>query len=277
MERLLLGALVVVFIILIFLKMKLCTDGKTAPEYRLGNIIGYWYTHHHFGQARENYKVLAEPHHGTFAKFLIDHEPRHKVPDQNKNVLKDDDWWWDDLNSYKKIYPHFNNSLRQAFESFEGWNMKDGAQPNTCVVHLRVGDFLDESSRRLNVEKMIRATDKLPRTPEKFEILNGGKFHANTSETSLSIQKQSDAVIDDLVAKLQEKFPNSQILKIESENADHDFYRMVTAPMLLTGLGSFATMAAAINKNFRLTSGDSVRGGKQGNSELMYENWFTYT
>ena len=75
------------------------------------------------------------------------------------------------------------------------------------------------------------------------------------------------------------KFPQAEIIQIESENTDKDFYRAVHAPMLITGTGSFAIMATIANNNFRLTP--TVNRLDQGintiiPSENIYENWYTY-
>lgn len=271
MDDAILIVFIIVLVVLILFKRSEFLD-TTAPDYRLGNIIGHWYTENNMGKANESVRALAEPHKGTFANFLIDYKATHLVPNPNKNVFNDN-YWWDSMDSYKRLFPHLNISLRNAFKSFNGWDFNESIDPNTCVVHMRVGDFLKDANRTMKVDEIIKATDKLPRKPDVFEVLNGGKLH----ETNAESKKASEDIINDLVAKLKAKFPNAQVNKIESENADHDFYRMVKAPMLLGGLGSFVTMAAAINENFRLTPGFSIKDGRTNNKEeLLYENWFTY-
>jgi hypothetical protein len=250
----------------------------TAPGYRIGNIIGFWYTRNHHDKSLENPYEMAAGHTGTFAEHLLKVKASHLVDDSMKNVMTDDPFWWDQMDAYKKLAPQFNVSLRNAIQSFKGWDFTDAIDPNACVVHMRTGDFLKENDRTMQVDELIKASDRLPREPSVFDVLNGGKSHDDKNESSSDIKTKSDAVIDELISKLQTKFPNSRVNKIESENADKDFYRMVHAPMLLTGLGSFATMAAAANTNFRLTPAFSVRSGGRNNvkADNICENWFTY-
>lgn len=253
---------------------------KTKGGYRLGNIIGFWYTEGIHGGSIDNvHEMSGAKDEGTFAKFLVNTKPIKLLSVTKGAVLKDDPWWWDNVENYKNIYPEFNESLRYAINNFKDWEFKDLIAPNTCVVHLRVGDFTSDSDRLMKVDEIVKATDKLPNIPDVFEILNGGKFHEGDKPlASKDVQDRSDKIIDELFNKIKTKFPNSKVVKIESENADHDFYRMVHAPMLLTGLGSFASMAAAANKNFRLTPGFSLKpGGRNDVKESnIYEQWFTY-
>lgn len=277
MEEAIIIILLIIVVVLILWRRDSFFVEKTAPVYRVGNIIGFWYTENHFEKALESVKDMAGPHDGTFSKFLIDHKASSKAP--NPDILKNDNYWWDNLDAYKTVYPHFNISLRNAVDSYNEWGFTDTIGPNTCVVHMRVGDFLKNKDRTMTVDEIVKATDKLPRIPDTFEVMNGGKLHEDFLEKSTDgIRINSEEIIGSLVDRLKDKYPNSTVKTIESENADHDFYRMVKAPMLITGLGSFATMAAAANENFRLTPGFSLRenGRKNAKEENVYENWFTY-
>jgi hypothetical protein len=249
---------------------------KTNGSYRLGNIVGFWYTEGHDVRAFEDFRSIARGHDGTFGAFLKDHDPTERVNDPN--VLTNEPYWWDRPDTYRKIYPQFNNSLRAAIKAYKGWEFSDVIGPDTCVIHLRLGDFLELSERTVNIDEIVRVTDKLPRDPAVFEVLNGGKFHKDGRDSSsIDMQMKTDKIIDDMCSKIKEKYPNAQVNKIESENADKDFYRMAHAPMLITGLGSFATMAAAANENFRLSPGFTPNGGRnKGIEETLYEQWLTY-
>jgi hypothetical protein len=276
-EYVIIGLLLFVIFIIYFRNISFLE--RTKGSYRVGNLIGFWYTEAVHGNSLEDPKSIAgADHDGTFAKFLVNSEPKQLTSEEKGKVLKKH-WWWDDVEHYKDVYPEFNETLRHAIDEFKDWEFTDTIGPNTCVVHLRVGDFTNDSNRTMTVDEIVKATDKLPRVPEVFEILNGGKFHEDhLTSASDKIQKRSEGIIDELFNKIKSKFPNSKVVKIESENADHDFYRMVKAPMLLAGLGSFASMAAAANKNFRLTPGFSLRPGGRDNAKEynIYEQWFTY-
>jgi hypothetical protein len=267
----------IIIIIILFILLRKVSFYETSNNYRIGNIIGFWYTHSHFGESHEPLDALCAPHGNTFAEFLLKNRAGDLAESESSKILKDDKYWWDDLENYKKIYPSFNNSLRRAIEDFRGWDSIETA-PNTCVVHFRVGDFLDSKTRRMEVHEIVDAMDKLPSVPDKFEILNGGKLHnENNANTTDELLKKSDDMLNDLKSKIKSKFPNSDVVIIDSKNADSDFYRMVKAPMLVTGLGSFATMAAAANENFRLTPGFTVisRENKHKDGKI-YEKWVVY-
>jgi hypothetical protein len=270
--------LLILLVLIIILVARTSFLEKTRGSYRLGNIVGFWYTDGHEDvRVYEDFRAMSHGHDGTFGAFLKDYRPTERVDDPN--VLTDEPYWWDRPDTYRKIYPQFNKSLRAAIKEYKGWEFSDVIGPDTCVIHMRLGDFLEVSDRTMNVDEIVRATDKLPRDPAVFEILNGGKFHQHDNDSSsVDVQKQSDKIIDDLCSKIKEKYPNTQVNKIESENADKDFYRMVHAPMLITGLGSFATMATAANENFRLSPGFTLRAGGRDNAteETLYEQWLTY-
>ena len=136
--------------------------------------------------------------------------------------------------------------------------------------------MLATNSAEFKVQYILDATDKLPRTPDRFEILNGGKFHDH-----LGLIGRSEALLNELVDGLRKKFPDAVVAKIESHNADFDFYRMVKAPMLITGVGSFAILAAVASENFRLTPAlsqvDFYDRKYIIEPENVYDDWYTYS
>jgi hypothetical protein len=169
------------------------------------------------------------------------------------------------------MYPNFNSSLRDEMRSYTGWE-KCTLAPDTCVVHVRVGDFVGERTI-LPVDEIVTATDNLPRIPTRIDILNGGIGHNKPSQDLI---EKSNSILDELERKLKDKYPIATVTRIQDTTPDADFWRMVNAPMLLTGHGSFATMACAANENFRLSSGVSIYNKDVRNVGRVYENWYTY-
>lgn len=253
---------------------------RQEVDYRLGNIIDAWYGQRHVPRRKAcSFDFMTHRNHETFGKFLAAHEPIALVADvqmESKFCGDARSWWWCyDYANYKAVFPYFNQSIRHAISSFEPFGSLPAASTaDTCVVHFRVGDFINESV--MHVSDLVEAaTALLPRKPDKFEILNGGRHFRSTA----AIKQKSDAVLSALATGLQDAFPDATVEKIQSDNADADFYRMVTAPMLLTGPGSFAICAAAANKNYRLTPAlANLNFPKRGTIEpqCVYEDWHTY-
>ena len=248
---------------------------RIEVDYRLGNILDAWYGQAHVAVRNAcNFTSMTRENTGTFGKFLVDFPPTHLVPDPSRLFLEDAaNWWWTyDYDNHVSVYPYFTDSLRAALAAYFG----DGVpvEANTCVIHYRVGDFLKEKTT-LSVECLVAAIDKFENTPTRFEILNGGAKFRATPE----LEQMSHDVLSTLKVLLQEKYPSASIILIESDNADADFMRMVNAPMLLTGPGSFAVMAAAANRNERLTPAiKNINFPCSGPipSARIYEKWSTY-
>lgn len=103
---------------------------STENSYRIGNIIGYWYIHSHFGESPENLENLCAPHKNTFAEFLAKNKSKDLFENSEVNFIKSN-CWWDEIENYKKLYPKFNNSLRKAIKSFKGWEHIDRPDKDT--------------------------------------------------------------------------------------------------------------------------------------------------
>ena len=246
------------------------------PSYRLGNIIEAWYGQHHVPKRdQESVSSMTRNFPGTFGKFLDTYTPSDLVQDPSPKFLDEAEhsYWWGSMENQKSVHPWFGLSLRSAIRKFF---RDDIIRPDTCVIHLRVGDMLATNSSEFKVEYILNATDKLPRTPKHFEILNGGKFHDH-----LGLIHRSEELLTELMNGIQKKFPTATVTKIESHNADLDFYRMVKAPMLITGVGSFAILAAVANENFRLTPAlsqvDYYNRKYIIEPENIHDGWYTYS
>ena len=168
----------------------------------------------------------------------------------------------------RKLLPSLQDTFRAALDTFRpGWPPSllpnDPCANATCVVHYRVGD-LATIGAPLPDAVAEAATDFDP-APRCFILLNGGANHyckpgqrlqedhlaqrAATSDCGASRSQQ-------LVEELRQRFPQAEI-RHESGSADDDFLRAVRAPMLLTGVGSFAMhMAIAARGQVRTPACD---------------------
>ena len=265
-ENVILFVLIVLIVIIFFRVYSNFTAEKT--NYSLGNIIGKSYIGEHWAI------VDANGHDGKFGHFLA-HRQKLTNPE-----AKGPESWWDNNENYVTFYPEFNENLRNEINEYKDWKItSQPTTPDTCVVHMRVGDFLtDQGNRKMEPDLIVKALSKLPRVPDRIELLNGGVFHTASGDDE-ERNKKSLEILENLEKSIKDKFPNSEVVKIDNSIPDSDFYRMVNAPMLVTGLGSFATMAAAANKNFRLTPeftiNDKDRNARP--ARRLLEDWYTYT
>jgi hypothetical protein len=287
--------LIILFIVILFSTLFITLTrvekflDKISGAYSLGNIIVLWYYNAYVSEETYNktprdfnYVTATQLVEGlddrTFGKYITTTTPYPQLPSVPDIFLsKSNLWWWDSYDNIKAVYPYFTDALRFAIASFNDWEFTDTIQEDTCVIHMRLGDFLSVSSQPVKISDMIAALDRLPKNPKKFEILNGGKFHF-TNEDSL---KKTNEILDSLEKGIHNKFPDAEIVQIDSENADKDFYRAVKAPMLVTSTGSFAIMAAVANKNFRLTPALKILDQTANTSHIIpseniYEDWYTY-
>jgi hypothetical protein len=248
------------------------------PSYRLGNVIEAWYGQHHVQKRdQESVSSMTRNFPGTFGKFLDTCVPSNLVQNPTPKFLDEAEhsFWWGLMENQKSVHPWFGQSIRSAIREFFQNDVCTHTS-NTCVIHVRVGDMLAANSSEFKVQYILDATDKLPRIPDCFEILNGGKFHDH-----LGLIGRSETLLTELANGIHKKFPDATVTKIESHNADLDFYRMIKAPMLITGVGSFAILAAVANENFRLTPALSQMGFYNRKylikPENVYDGWHTYS
>lgn len=240
-----------------------------STRYSLGNVIGHIYKYRYGIKPIENPFHLTKNHKGKFGHFITHEYKGIMEPFDDDSFLREK-WWFDEPKMYRLAHPNFTKWLRDAVSQYKGW--KDPELSNTCVIHFRVGDFLIEN-RHITPEIFVEKLDRLPNIPDTFQILNSGTFHVDYMPHNKS---DSIRILEDLRDRIKEKFPQS-IVEFVNGTPDEDFYRMIQAPMLVTSVGSFATMAACANENYRLTpsfgSLSTVRDVEIGN---VFENWETY-
>lgn len=248
---------------------------RMEDDYRLGNIIDAWFGRAHVVRRKAcGFEDMLGRSHGTFGNFLGTYEPRFLIEAPPAHFLKcAGEWWWCYfIENVTAVYPTFNDALRDAIRAYG--RCIEPSSPGTCVIHMRVGDYLHHAAR-IGIDDILHASSLLRATPERFEIVNGGKRFRASSE----LLATSETLLRDLCTALRGRFPEAVVELVDSDNADTDFFRMVMAPMLITGAGSFAICAAAANRNQRLTPAlrnlNFVHEGGVEPSHL-YEEWSTY-
>lgn len=219
-------------------------------SYRLGNTLNIWFSMAHVHIPFDNIETMNSDYDNTFASFLTSYPVKYRYMGEDVSFLND--YWFAKLDLLKMVYNEFRKSTWHAINDyFRPVNMF--TDTNTCVIHLRLGDFL-VTEKQFPYSSLINALDSLPQKPTTIQILGGGKthFHPGPSGIIPDIVKKSEHIYDILKSETQKKFPESHVEIIYETDPDNDFYRMVHAPMLVTGIGSFAILAAMLNNNFRL-------------------------
>lgn len=258
--------------------------------YSLGNIIVHWF---YRCNVKEEEHANSEPYieteageltggsnnDETFGQFLKSTVPFRllvHVPPRFRETR----WWFLSYERILDVIDPITESLRFALHEFASRRglVKDDNDLDTCVIHLRLGDFFQFTGGFIvSPLDVIRALSKLPRIPKHFEILNSGLFH-NTDAIMQSMTTQTLSLLEDTLTAM---YPDATVHFIRDTSVDDDFYRAVNAPMLVTGLGSFAMTAAIANRNFRLTPAlsklnqDATRDHRVAERKVS-EGWYTY-
>lgn len=248
------------------------------PSYRLGNAIDAWYGQYHVPKRdQQSLRDMTLMYTGTFGHFLNTYKPKKLVHNPTQKFLDDAEhgFWWESLENIRSTSPYFGESLKDAIDTYFGPKHLDIPETGTCIIHMRVGDMFAASRSEFQVDFIVDATDKLPERPKRFEILNGGRYHDH-----LGLLERSNNSLENLMNRLKIKFPESEVVFFESHNADYEFFRMVHAPMLITGVGSFSVLAALVNTNFRLSPALSCFAGYDVKHVItpgiISESWYTY-
>lgn len=254
--------------------------------YRLGNYIDLWYDNTNiFTHCMNRLHTLDMKIEG-FKAYLSTHQPiQYKSPQRFRTSLKM--WkrgianinthhlyfWCYDYTQYQRLYPHFNVSLRHAVSNYFG--NKQVVDKSTCVVHYRVGDALCHGEGIWPINKVFDCVKECfhkYRHLKNIIIMDGGKHHQQ------NCSKNQENRLN--VFRIKLKQLGIPIIPNQGTNADEDFLQMIQSSVLITGVGSFASMAAAANPNIRYTPNlFNILGERvdiPGNVNHVYENWYTY-
>ena len=93
---------------------------------------------------------------------------------------------------------------------------------------------------------------------DTIEIMDGGQSHhpivmnegiVNYKKSLFrEDEKTSGKIYNDFYNNLKSEFKNMKIIKSQKGTTDEDFFRMVSAPILITGGGSYALASAIASK-----------------------------
>lgn len=277
---------VIVYIIIILLLVTINVLIKlNRKHYRLGNYIDLWYDEPNIFTFFMNRILLMNIEIEGFAKYLSENKPiQYKKPQRFETCMKM--WqnnianmkslhlyfWCYDYIQYQYLYPSFNVSLRHAISNYFGTQRL--IDPSICVVHYRVGDALCHGKGIWSVEKVLQCIElcfKKYKHLTHLMLMDGGKNHFDTCMIKYDPMIDFKSRIHDLGIRI---IPN------QGKSADEDFIQMVQASVLITGVGSFACMAAAANENVRYTPnlfnilGERI--DRKGSVHHIYEHWYTY-
>lgn len=142
----------------------------------------------------------------------------------------------------------------------------------TCVVHVRVGDFVAElrDVARLHADDatlaaaLVEAARSFAPAPERFELLESGSSHKCAGGGARCGAHLLAAVARALAAA----FPAAPVAAVRLSTPDEDFARAARAPMLLVGMGgTFATFAAAVNRG-QVRSPECVISGAMQSGDM---------
>ena len=172
------------------------------------------------------------------------------------------------------------------------------------VVHYRVGDMLLAAEREsvISPASVARAVAELQ--PSVVELLDGGTQHLDfggraagegdearaatkcASEAAvgcgeLGIMTNSSVEFTQLlVDAIAAAAPGATVVRSPKRSVDADLYRMVHAPMLVTGIGSYAIAGAVAGyaKAIRTPAAWDLMKPEFGmrHSQALAENWQTY-
>jgi len=240
-------------------------------NYRLGNIIDNWYSKEYNNKKIFDFNFMININ-NSFGKFLQYNAPKYLNNSPSTHLLSCANWYWIyDYIAIKDMYPDFNNSLRHAIDDYFTQKIiietlpviNTNTNTNTCVIYLETSSYI------IDINILLHTITTFSNIPDQFDIL-----------TDITIEKGSkeQIYIYNMKSELKIKYPNAKINIINSNSVDEDFYRMITAKMLLTGTGSLSIAAAAANIHERRTPEfKNINHSKNTTTSLqVYENWYTY-
>ena len=237
-------------------------EGK-FESHRLGNVIDMWYFSNfkEFGDKKiSDINNFDTRKNDCFSYFLLKNKNIYKKPGDLNLVGYWPIYYYQNI---IKCIHNFESNLRSAMEEYDKLNngilFSQKFKGNKhCVIHYRLGDVVTLGDV-IDYKNIIDVIRDLEDEIDTIEIMDGGKNHHpvrlaqgfNTFKKSLLREdvKNSDIIYNNFYSDLIDTFPNMKIIKSEKKSADEDFYRMSSAPILITGAGSYAMASAIAGKS----------------------------
>lgn len=164
-----------------------------------------------------------------------------------------------------------------------------------CVVHYRVGDFVEYASQFsegddgfsiVSPKSVAVAMASFYPSPLTVEILNSGASHfedtlmSNHSQSREDIEKaKSWRALQKLKDAISEALPDARVSMSFNGTPDEDWFKLSKAPLAVISMGSFGLSAVMAGMNNQVRSPATwhlldVSG--QGESTQIRSGWITY-
>lgn len=228
----------------------------------------------------QNYNILSFLYYKLKNKYHIKNNYSKNDIVFIKNYIENYGWSFYDYKIIKLIYYDFRNNFKSVIKEY----MKNNNISSTkfkkghCLLHFRVGDFIKINSNINSLTKLIDAFDYISEKIEIIEIMNSGKtYRSNYFDSYIILLKIKNL--------LKIKFKNTKIIFNNNfNNSDLDLIYMIQAPILVTGPGSFATIANILSdahikispasKSLLYPNKGQIQSGIF--IENDYSNWYLY-
>jgi hypothetical protein len=161
-----------------------------------------------------------------------------------------------------------------------------------CVVHYRVGDYLENeflqvtNFRWINPKSVASAVASFTPQPETIEILGGGKDWASSGGVGVAPNKKtvrkSVDILDNLRVALEGQLPSARVIMSTNGSADEDWFKIATSPMVVLGPASSFGLTAAmagVNNKVRSANPYDIQVHKHirlGSPTHIRPGWTTY-
>ena len=295
---LIISLLILVFCIYAYSVHNKNTLDGTFESYRLGNAIDLWYFSNFENLSKRKSKELSSfptKKNNCFSYHLINNRSLINKP---KNIDLKGEWPIYYYDNITKCLDNFQFNLKQMMSRYDSLN--DGKlfsqnfnSDKHCIIHYRLGDVVTLGDA-INYTSIINVIEELKEKIDTIEILDGGQNHHPIQVVDgvkvfakgllRSDVSTSSKIYNDFYKSLNDKFPNINVIKSEKRTSDEDFFRMVSAPILITAAGSYAIAAAIAgdSKIIRTPSCKDLDHPKYGCLEKdiqldkKYCDWKTY-
>ena len=248
--------------------------------HRLGNCLDAWY----FGSLGSEVRKGEFRHmrglsdRASLGQFLTLDDALARQIDEGSRaelVKRSDDFWAS--YSYPHIsmaMPYIRAAVRRAIGAYQRARChRLPACKYDCIIHYRVGDFIELGYLTIPVESVAAAVGRVTDPDAFIGIADGG------SGWGVSDRGPSKAAIERLVVALR-KAGRTGPIQVFRGDADSDFFKCAQAPVLVTGPGSFAIWAAIANANGTILTPamKNINFGAHGQrqAEQIAPNWRTY-
>ena len=268
---------------------------------RLGNVIDSWYfAGLGSGVALAHLMSTTCTMATCFAKYLATQSTVTANDAQREAALREttlhSSWGLYSYATIRHVMPQIRHDLRgamrrnaAAYDPSLARQRYDGGDSH-LVIHYRLGDFVTNSWCIAPADVAAAAAAL---SPTVVEIMDGGMRHldqvdgysagphrANRTRQQYALRLSSE-LQGELEGALRAALPSARITRTPPASIDADWFRIVHAPMLVSGAGSFAVTAAIAShgREVRTPASDNLNFPDRGVRpvETLAANWRTYS